>query len=40
MTQQSHSPGNISREKHGSKGDMHPNVHFITVYSSQSMEAI
>ena len=40
MTQQSHSSEKISREKHGSKGDMYPNVHFITVYSSQSIETI
>ena len=28
----------ISRENHGSKGYMHPNVHCITVNKSQDME--
>ena len=32
-------PGHISREKHGLKKYMHPNVHFSTVYNSQDMEA-
>ena len=29
----------ISRENHGSKGYMHPNVHCSTVNNSQDMEA-
>ena len=31
--------GHISREKHGPKGYMHPNIHHSTVYSTQDMEA-
>ena len=30
--------GHISREKHGSRGCMHPSVHCSTVYNSQDME--
>ena len=32
-------PGHISREKHGSKGYMHSNVHCSTVYNNQDIEA-
>ena len=32
-------PGYKCGEKHGSKGDMHPNVNFSTVYNRQDMEA-
>ena len=32
-------PGHTCREKHGSKGDMHPNVHCSAVYNGQDMEA-
>ena len=28
----------ISREKHGLKGYIHPNIHCSTVYNSQNME--
>ena len=31
--------GHISREKHGSKGYMHPSVHCSAVHNSQDMEA-
>ena len=32
-------PGYTCREKHGSKGDLHPNVHCSAVYNSQDREA-
>ena len=32
-------PGHISKENHGLKGYMHPNVHYNIVYNSQDMEA-
>ena len=32
-------PGHISRQKHDLKGYTHPNVHCITVYNRQYMEA-
>ena len=32
-------PGHISGEIHNSKRHMHPNVHCITIYNSQDMEA-
>ena len=38
MIQQSHSWAYI-REKHGSKGYMHPNVHCSIICNSQDMEA-
>ena len=39
MNQQYYSQAYISREKYGSKGYMHPNVHCNTGYNSQEMEA-
>ena len=38
MIQQFHSWAYIQR-KHGSKGYMHPNAHFSTIYNSQDMVA-
>ena len=39
MIQQSHSWAYIWRKINGSKGYMHPNIHCITVYNSEDIEA-
>ena len=31
-------PGQISREKHGLKGYMHPNINYSAVHNSQDVE--